>query len=523
MFLFLIGIFFCYFFYLIWHSSQKQLYWKKKGVPYAKTIPLIGSVLESYGKTLQEVDRERHVTLGPIYGHFEGNRPHLSVADPKLLRDIFVRDFPVFTNRRIFETGDDISDVMVSNLQDEDWKRVRSILSPVFSTGKLKRIMSVFKDCSRTLGNNFKEMADKKEPINVKKFYETFIMDVIAMSAFSTKINAHKDPQNKFVLAARAVFGTGLTWRFLFLALAPRLMKLLNISVSIPYAMEFFTTTTTEIINERKRTNQKRNDFLQLLMDVADEVEVEEKLEDIEKVNDLANSNNKHGQNEVTTPTNKSLSRNELIAQCIIFFVAGFETLALAFSAATYVLATQQDVQEKVRKEIEDCLKETNGTLTYEVFQNMKYLDCFLSETLRMYPPLIKTERKAASTYELGDTGILLEKDMLVSIPIYALHHDPKYFPDPEKFNPNRFIPEEKGKRDPYVYLPFGSGPRNCLGMRFALLQMKVCLVHIISHFNINPCSKTQIPMQFHRGFGILKPKDILLDIEPREDCLQVS
>ncbi|XP_071042169.1 cytochrome P450 3A6-like isoform X2 [Parasteatoda tepidariorum] len=247
--------------------------------------------------------------------HFEGNRPHLSVADPKLLRDIFVRDFPVFTNRRIFETGDDIADVMVSNLQDEDWKRVRSILSPVFSTGKLKRIMSVFNDCSRTLVDNFKEMADKKEPINVKKFYEAFIMDVIAMSAFSTKINAHKNPQNKFVLAARAVFGTGLTWRFLLVALAPRLMKLLSISVSNPYAMEFFTTTTTEIINERKRTNQKRNDFLQLLMDAADEVEANEKLKDIEKEEDLANSNYKNDQNEVTTPTNKSLSRNELIAQ----------------------------------------------------------------------------------------------------------------------------------------------------------------------------------------------------------------
>ncbi|GBO37588.1 Cytochrome P450 3A18, partial [Araneus ventricosus] len=103
-----------------------------------------------------------------------------------------------------------------------------------------------------------------------------------------------------------------------------------------------------------------------------------------------------------------------------------------------------------------------------------------------------RLERVAGEDYKLGDTGIVIPKGTTVTVPIYAMHRDPEFFPDPEKFDPDRFSPEERAKRNPYTFMPFGGGPRNCVGMRFALVEVKVCLAYVLSHFKIKRCSKTK-------------------------------
>ncbi|KAG8176930.1 hypothetical protein JTE90_018713 [Oedothorax gibbosus] len=146
----------------------------------------------------------------------------------------------------------------------------------------------------------------------------------------------------------------------------------------------------------------------------------------------------------------------------------------------------------------------------------MKYLDNVISETLRMYPPLPRLDRTADAEYTIG--GITVKKGMLVTIPIFGMHRDPKLYPDPDRFDPNRFSPEEKAKRDPYAYLPFGAGPRNCVAMRFALMEVKVCLAHVIANFIIKTSPETKVPLEFNLGQGILQPKGIILEMEIRKD-----
>ncbi|GFV14807.1 hypothetical protein TNCV_4304361, partial [Trichonephila clavipes] len=93
---------------------------------------------------------------------------------------------------------------------------------------------------------------------------------------------------------------------------------------------------------------------------------------------------------------------------------------------------------------------------------------------------------------ETGRHGITIPKGMIVTIPNYALQHDPQFFPNPDVFDPDRFTVEERTKRDPYAYLPFGAGPRNCIGMRFALMEIKVCLVYIVANFKLQRCPLTK-------------------------------
>ncbi|GFX11760.1 cytochrome P450 3A25 [Trichonephila clavipes] len=118
---------------------------------------------------LHEVECERYNKLGRIYGHFEGKRALLSIGDPTLLREILVKDFQFFTGRRVFDTGDKVINKMLSVIRGEDWKRVRTVVTPTFTTGKIKRMLNIFKECSNTLTNNFQTLAEAGKAIDAKR------------------------------------------------------------------------------------------------------------------------------------------------------------------------------------------------------------------------------------------------------------------------------------------------------------------------------------------------------------------
>ncbi|GBN61088.1 Cytochrome P450 3A4 [Araneus ventricosus] len=389
------------------------------------------------------------------------------VGDPVLLRDIMVKDFHIFPNRRPLSSGDPIMDWNVSSVTGEDWKRIRTIITPTFSTGKIKRMMGIFKECSETVIQNFKKTTENGEPVELKRIFGAFTMDVIASSAFSTKLDSHNDPENEFVQMATMIFRPKVNWRVLLYFLFPNFVKFMGISIFPPNGTNFFRDVTLNIIAQRRKTE---------------------------------------------------LTVNELVAQCIIFFLAGYDTTASTLSFVIYNLALHEDIQEKVHNELVGALEGTHGELTYEALQSMKYLDNVISETLRLYPPAVRTEREAASEYKLGETGITIPKGMILTIPIYAMHRDPKFFRNPGTFDPDRFNQDEKSKREQYAFMPFGAGPRNCVAMRFALMEIKVCLAHILANYKISKCPKTKVPMEFLKGQGTLQPKEIFVSLESRKD-----
>src|SRR2546422_709950 len=104
----------------------------------------------------------------------------------------------------------------------------------------------------------------------------------------------------------------------------------------------------------------------------------------------------------------------------------------------------------------------------------MKYLDAVIQESLRLFPALVRLERRAAEDYELGDTGITVPKGMIVGMPVYTMQRDPEQYPEPESFKPERFLPENRDTHHPLSHLPFGDGPRNCIAKRMALMETKL-------------------------------------------------
>ncbi|XP_057620695.1 cytochrome P450 3A31-like [Chionomys nivalis] len=207
------------------------------------------------------------------------------------------------------------------------------------------------------------------------------------------------------------------------------------------------------------------------------------------------------------------LSDTEIMAQSIIFIFGGYETTSSTLAFALYLLDTHPDIQKKLQEEIDVALP-NKAPPSYDKVMEMEYLDMVLSETLRLYTISDRLERVCKQDMEMG--GVFIPKGSVVMVPIFSLHRDPQYWPEPEEFRPERFSKENKGRINPYVYMPFGYGPRNCIGMRFALMNMKLALTKL-QNFSFQPCKETQIPLKLHRK-PLLKPeKLIVLKVVPRD------
>ncbi|KYB25210.1 Cytochrome P450 4c3-like Protein [Tribolium castaneum] len=168
------------------------------------------------------------------------------------------------------------------------------------------------------------------------------------------------------------------------------------------------------------------------------------------------------------------------------FMFEGHDTVSSAINFALMVLANHPTVQEEIVQEMKDVLGDTKKKPVYNDLQELKYMERVIKEVLRLYPSVHYISR------ELGEdmvttTGYKLRKGTILQLHIYDLHYNPVIYPEPEKFDPDRFLPENCDKRHPYAYIPFSAGPRNCIGQRFAMLELKAVLCGILSNFTLQP------------------------------------
>lgn len=125
-----------------------------------------------------------------------------------------------------------------------------------------------------------------------------------------------------------------------------------------------------------------------------------------------------------------------------------------------------------------------------------------------MYGPVFQLLRTATKDYKIPNTNLTIKKGTLTLIPSYAIHMDPENYPEPEKFDPERFTEEKKKNRHPMAFIPFGDGPRNCIGMRFGLMQTKIALIKVLTSFKFSPSPRTTFPMRFDVKSLTLSPPD---------------
>ncbi|CAD7078990.1 unnamed protein product [Hermetia illucens] len=471
--------------YLIFKLQYR--YWIKRGVPcFAPKFPF--GTLRLHGKrrhlkeTLDDTYREFKLKV-PFAGMYFFSTPVPLILDLDLIHNILIKDFCKFHDRGLYyNERDDPLSANLLTLEGHKWKTLRSKLTPTFTLGKMKfmypTILEVMNQFEQTLRELIKIQAD----VEIKDLLARFTTDVIGTCAFGIECNSLKDPNTEFRRMGKSVFQNkrhGVLGRALMTQL-PGLARKLGVKDVGDDVSYFFLKVVRETIEFREKNNVRRNDFMDLLIQ-------------------LKNGSSSHDGEE-------KLSFEEIAAQAFVFFVAGFETSSSNMTYSLYELAKDPDIQEKARRQINDTLKEHGGEFTYDALQEMTYIDQVINESLRKYPAAILLLRTANCDYQVPNSDKVIEKGTRVFIPLYSIHHDPDIYPNPEMFDPGRFAPEEVKKRHPMAFLAFGSGPRNCIGARFGRLQSRIGLASLLRKFRFKTCSKTPAVLEYSLTSTTLAP-----------------
>jgi len=181
--------------------------------------------------------------------------------------------------------------------------------------------------------------------------------------------------------------------------------------------------------------------------------------------------------------TENTLTFSDIQEEVDTFMFEGHDTTTYAASWTCHLLGSHPQVQQKVQDELDSVFNGSERHLTNEDLGKLKYLECVIKEGLRLFPPVSFHGRTMSE--DVTVSGQLITKGTTVYVFPYMIHRDVKYFPDPEKFDPDRFLAENSFNRHPYAFVPFAAGRRNCVGQRFAMMELKVILASVFRFFEI--------------------------------------
>ncbi|KAI9293137.1 cytochrome P450 [Neoconidiobolus thromboides FSU 785] len=366
-----------------------------------------------------------------------------------------------------------------SNIVNNDtleWKRHRRIINPAF---KKSWSTELFGDCT----NEFINIIEKKggQPVEIRTLLQHLALDILGKGLFSFDFEAVKNGDKSEMLFTYNEIMKGLFNPIYFLF--PKLETIIPSRQYYHLKNEEFRSFLIDIITLRKKeieNGDAKEDLLTLMLKNSLESK-EDCLTNEEVVNNLAS-----------------------------FFLAGHDTTTNALTSAVYFLAKYPQIQQKVRNEIIHVLGANENTIpSHEKQKQLIYLNCFIKETMRFIPTVSLLKRYCIQDQVLPN-NLLVKKDSFVYCYLWGLHHNSKNFPNPDQFDPDRFL-------DPYgeqssSWMPFSGGSRLCVGMNFSLIEQRIVLCLLLQKFQIQlgPRSKNwESPLLSDTGFIHIKDLDI--------------
>jgi cytochrome P450 family 6 len=348
-------------------------YWKKKGVAYLEPSFPFGNIAEallqrkSMGLAFQDIYNK--LDGYKIGGAFSFMRPMLIVREPEMIKNILVKDFAHFHDHgTYFDEESDPLSAHLFMLTGLKWRNLRAKLTPTFTSGKIKTMFQILVDCGNELRTHVNQSALSGETLEVKDILAKFSTDVIASFAFGVQCNCLKNPDAEFRKWGRQIFQSNIKSgiRDLTMFVAPALASVMKIPFVPRDVTQYFKKMVEETVEYRESNNVKRNDFIQLLIEMKYKGTVDMN----KQINDMLKADNVN---------DAGLTMNEIAAQAFVFFAAGFETSSTTMSFCLYELAMNLDIQERVQKEIDAALRKYEDKITYEAIQELLYLDNVIS------------------------------------------------------------------------------------------------------------------------------------------------
>ena len=438
---------------------------------------------------------------GPTYICYFGIKPVIVTQDLEIIKAIMVKNFDSFMNRTyvpLLLMKGNVEGLV--NLCDEQWRRVRRILTPTFSSKKLRMMSPLIEESCERLSNKIATVSDTDNSVDVWEWFGMFTMEVILATAFSRDISSESRKENPLVKAAASVFyslrcGNALGWEKVMMILSHfpwsvPLLRYLARRTREAQSWDYLEDAALKLIQDRRiamtTTGSSAQDLLQLMLEAHDE--------------------------NVEKKSSGYLSDEEIVAEVVTFILAGYDTTSNALSYTAYLLALNPTIQDRLIREINEYYDVNPDSFLYDAAESIEYVTMVLYESMRMFPPAATTNRECNQTCAVTDE-LIIEKGITVSFPIFLLHRNPEYWPNPDNFDPERFNPNNEQSYPTFAYLPFGEGPRQCIGKRLALLEAKMTLVAILKDFCFKRATDTEVPLDLSVGFTMSPKNGIKLSI----------
>lgn len=356
---------------LVYHFYQSiYTYWARQGVPHEAPVPILGNMkgvgTKYHSREIFQRIYNQFKEKGPIAGYYLFFQRVAMILDLDLVKQVLIKDFKTFQDRGVFNNvRDEPLTGHLFSLEGEEWRAMRHKLTPVFSSGKMKHMFGVIAEVSERLVKAVESAVASTDgdDIEIKEFCARFTTDVIGTCAFGIECNSLEDPNAEFRAKGRDIFSKPRHNQLLqlFILTNPKISKKLRLKAVTDDVHSFFLNAVRSTVDYRKKNNIKRNDFLDQLIQLRAENEEEAR---------------KGGGIDLS----KGLTIEQMAAQAFVFFIAGFETSSSTMGFCLYELALQQDVQQRLRDEIETVLNEvSNGEVTYDAINQMTYLEQVLS------------------------------------------------------------------------------------------------------------------------------------------------
>uniref|UniRef100_A0A1I7TA09 Cytochrome P450 n=1 Tax=Caenorhabditis tropicalis TaxID=1561998 RepID=A0A1I7TA09_9PELO len=376
----------------------------------------------------------------------------------------------------------------------------------------MRKIKTTVEDCALELMRHIEEQTAEGQQIDMLAFYQEFTLDVIGRIAMGqTDSQMFKNP----ILPIVKKLFEGAYSKLLLIGgvLPPFLVEIVRQILMKKMKMGSFrkiNEITIEAVNRRikqREEDEKRGievgepqDFIDLFLDA--------------KAGDVEYFGEDNGDfSKSTSYTNRQLTVEEIVGQCTVFLIAGFDTTALSLSYSTFLLATHPEIQKKLQEEVDrEC---PDPEISFDQLSKLKYMECVMKETLRLYPlGTFANSRKCMRATILGD--IEVEPGTMIQVDTWTLHTDPRVWGDDAKeFRPERWESGDEHFFQKGGYIPFGLGPRQCIGMRLAYMEEKMLLAHILRRYSFEIGEKTEIPLRLV-GAATTQPNSVWMKLKAR-------
>ncbi|XP_055638966.1 cytochrome P450 4d2-like [Toxorhynchites rutilus septentrionalis] len=356
----------------------------------------------------------------------------------------------------------------------EKWFQRRKIITPTFHFKILEQFVTVFNKETDIMVECLRKHANGGE-FDIYDYITLMALDSICDTSMGTCVNAQNNPNNRYVQNVKRMSVLILLRTISILAGYPLLYNIFHPNAwaqrRIIRELHQFTDS---IIKTRRKQLEKEN---------------------LQRVDFDINEENLYSKRKMTfldlllnvTVEGKPLTDLDIREEVDTFMFEGHDTTTSGIAFTIYQLALNQDIQTRVHEEIVSLLgaDRLNTDLTVSLLSEFRYLESVIKEAMRLFPPVPLIGRCLVEDMEMNGTIVKAGQDFLV--PIYVIHRNPEIYPDPERFDPERFSDTAESKRGPYDYIPFSIGSRNCIGQRYAMLEMKTTLIKLIANFKILP------------------------------------